>query len=249
MAQSNKERALAFLKGVDARDVDSVVRFVSPSRYLQHIPFVDIGVAELKSWITALPPAKNPMVTVRCFEDGPFVFPQSRGDMPETHISFDVVRFEEGLIVERWVFWEPAAPPNASGHTQIDGPTEARHLDDTQKNKALVQEYYQTVHISGDHAAIPRYVSEDHIRHEPGVHNGLSAFLEDLKKFNQPGKPTRTVDDITFILGEGDLVLVSAMGTLASKPCAYIDLYRAEGSTLVEHWGFMQTAGVGSDKA
>jgi predicted SnoaL-like aldol condensation-catalyzing enzyme len=72
------------------------------------------------------------------------------------------------------------------------------------------------------------------------VRDGLAAFLRDLSAFNQPGKPSRTIDEVKFILGEGDLVLVAAKGTVAADPCVYIDLYRVDGEKLVEHWGFME---------
>jgi hypothetical protein len=49
------------------------------------------------------------------------------------------------------------------------------------------------------------------------------------------------IDEVKLLLlGEGDVVLVAAKGTLAEDPCVYIDLYRVEGEKLVEHWGFME---------
>ena len=59
-------------------------------------------------------------------------------------------------IVEHRVFSAKATPPNESGHTQTDGPTQANLSEDTDTNKTIVREYYETVHIAGDHCAIPK---------------------------------------------------------------------------------------------
>ena len=159
---------------------------------------------------------------------------QTTGNVFGPHVFFDIFKFEDGLIVEHWVFSEALAPPNKSGHTQIDGPTEAKRSEDREINKALVREYYETVQISGEHSKIPHYSSMDTVRHEPGVSDGLSSFLRDLKTLTQG----RTIDEIRFVLGEGDFVFVAAKGTHEGMPCAYIDLYRVENAKLVEHWGF-----------
>ena len=91
---------------------------------------------------------------------------------------FDVFRFDDGVIVEPS---SDAGPPNRSGHTQEDGPTEAKLGADTEKSKEIVRAYYETVHVRGGHRKIPLYFHGDHcIRHEPGVQDGVSAFRHDL---------------------------------------------------------------------
>jgi hypothetical protein len=74
---------------------------------------------------------------VRAFQDGPYVFAQSKGLISGQGVFFDIFRFEDGLMVEHWVFSAPAAPPNESGHTQTDGPTAATNLQDTEKDKSF----------------------------------------------------------------------------------------------------------------
>jgi predicted SnoaL-like aldol condensation-catalyzing enzyme len=76
------------------------------------------------------------------------------------NIFFDIFRLEDSLVVEHWVFSAKAAPPNKSGHTQTDGPTEARHHQETETNMLIIREYYQTVHVSGDHGKVPQYIDE-----------------------------------------------------------------------------------------
>jgi predicted SnoaL-like aldol condensation-catalyzing enzyme len=48
----------------------------------------------------------------------------------------------------------------------------------------------------------------------------------------------RTIDEIKFLLGQGDFVFIAAMGTHEGEPCVYIDLYRVKDEKIVEHWGF-----------
>jgi predicted SnoaL-like aldol condensation-catalyzing enzyme len=131
-------------------------------------------------------------------------------------------------------FRQKRPPANESGHTQTDGPTQANLSEDTEKNKSVMRDYYQTIHISGDHSKIPQYVSADQVRHEPGVRDGLAAFLRDLESAMQH----RTIDEIKFVLAQGDFVFIVARGSLEGEPCAYIDLYRVEDGKIVEHWGF-----------
>jgi predicted SnoaL-like aldol condensation-catalyzing enzyme len=172
---------------------------------------------------------------VRAFQDGSYVFTQEEGLIFGQGVFFDIFRFEGGLIVELWVFSAKAAPASESGHTQTDGPTEAKLLEDTEKNKSIVRDYYQTVHVSGDHSKIANYFSGDHcIRHEPGVRDGVPAFKRDLAELVKH----RSIDEIKFVLGQGDFVLIAAKGTHELAPCVYIDLYRVENETIAERWGF-----------
>jgi predicted SnoaL-like aldol condensation-catalyzing enzyme len=138
-------------------------------------------------------------------------------------------------MVEHWDFSAPAAPPNESGHTQSDGPTEAKDLFHTEKNKSIMREYYETIHIGGDRSKIPKYFSGDAcIRHEPGVRDGVGAFTRDVESLMQH----RSIDEIKLLLGQGNFVLIAVKGTHEGEPCAYIDLYRVEDEKVVEHWGF-----------
>jgi predicted SnoaL-like aldol condensation-catalyzing enzyme len=98
----------------------------------------------------------------------------------------------------------------------------------------VIREYYETVHIAGDHSKIPHYVAADQVRHERGVRDGLAAFEPDLEELTK----NRTIDEIRFLFGQGDFVFIAAKGTHEGRPCVYIDLYRVENEKIVEHWGF-----------
>ncbi len=190
----------------------------------------------LKQYIDGSTSEQLNLTVVRAFQDGPYVVTQlklhsTREDM------FAVYRFQDGLIAEHWAFFAPDAPPNKSGHTQLDGPTEAKRLEDTEKNKSFLRNYYETFHLSGDHGQNERFFTRDlMIRHEPGVRDGVGEFLGDVKVLMQH----RTIDEIKLLLGQGDLVFVAAKGTHEGAPCAYIDIYRVENLNVVEHWAFQK---------
>jgi predicted SnoaL-like aldol condensation-catalyzing enzyme len=235
MSTSNIEKVLTVFRGIASRDPDLTTRYMNPKKYTQHNPHAADGVEGLREYVSQFPPENHHLAMVRAFQDGSYVFTQEEGLIFGQGVFFDIFRFEGGLIVEHWVFSAKAAPANESGHTQTDGPTEAKLLEDTEKNKSIVRDYYQTVHVSGDHSKIANYFSGDHcIRHEPGVRDGVAAFKRDLTELVKH----RSIDEIKFVLGQGDFVLIAAKGTHELAPCVYIDLYRVENETIAERWGF-----------
>jgi predicted SnoaL-like aldol condensation-catalyzing enzyme len=235
MATSDIEKVLTVFQGIEARDADLATKYIHPTKYKQHNPRAADGIAGVKEWISQLSPEKSPLKTIRAFQDGPYVFTQEEGNVFGKSVFFDIFRFEDGLIVEHWVFSAKAAPPNESGHTQTDGPAQAKLSEDKEKNKSIVREYYETIHISGDHSKIPQYFSGDHcIRHEPGVRDGVAAFKRDLEELTKH----RSIDEIKFVLGQGDFVFIAARGSHEGNLCVYVDLYRVEDGKIAERWGF-----------
>ncbi|GJG86749.1 polyketide cyclase [Gemmatimonadetes bacterium T265] len=232
---SDIEKALAVFQGMSSGDSALATKYMDPERYVEHNPHARDGVEGVKQYVDRIAASHPDLKVIRAYQDGPYVVTQADGHVQGRGVFFDVFRFEDGRIVEHWAFSAPAGPPNTSGHTQADGPTEAAHDADTEQNKALVRDYYQTVHIEGRHHAIPRYFSGDRcVRHEPGAADGVGAFMRDLQILTRD----RTIDEIKLLLGQGDFVFLAARGTHRGEPCVYIDLYRVEDAKIVEHWGF-----------
>ena len=237
MSTTDIEKVVSALRGFATRDAELTTRHVHPSKFIQHNPFVADGVEGLKDEISQLPRENHHLEVVRAFQDGPYVVTQAEGLVGGQGIFFDIFRFENGLMVEHWVFSAKGAPPNQSGHTQTDGQTEAKHSEDTEQNKSIVREYYETIHISGDHEKIPQYFSGDHcIRHEPGARDGVANFKRDLGELTKH----RSIDEIKFVFGQGDFVFIAAKGSHESAPCIYLDLYRVQDRKIAERWGFSE---------
>jgi predicted SnoaL-like aldol condensation-catalyzing enzyme len=235
MAGDDIERVLTIVRGIRAGDVDLATQHIDHQRFVQHNPPATDGVAGLTQFINQSPRDQLQLSVVRAFQDGPYVVTHAKGQRSGRNVFFEIFRFEDGLVVEHWAFSTMDAPRNQSGHTQTDGPTEANLSADTHTNKSFVRDYYQTIHISGDHSKIPQYFSGDHcIPHEPGVLDGVSAFTRDLEELTKH----RSIDEIKFVLGQGDFVFIAAKGSHESAPCLYIDLYRVEGGKIAERWGF-----------
>jgi predicted SnoaL-like aldol condensation-catalyzing enzyme len=111
---------------------------------------------------------------LRAFQDGPHVF---------THIF----SFEDGLIVEHWVFSAKAAPPGESGHNQTDGPTQAKLSKGKEKNRSIIRDFYDAVVIPGDHGKIPEYLAGDRfLRHDANGGDRVTAFMQLLALADQP---------------------------------------------------------------
>lgn len=234
---SDIEKALTFFQGVSSGDAALATKHLDPARYVEHDPRVGDGVEGVKRYVEQIVSDHAALKVVRVFQDGAYVFTQADGLVLGDGTFFDVFRFDDGLIVEHWAFSAKAAPPNKSGHTQVDGPTEPQPGEDTETNKALVRDYYEAFHIQGRHEVLDRYFSNDRcVRHEPGVADGVGEFKRDVEVLTRD----RTIDRIRLLLGQNDFVFLVAEGTHQGDPCAYIDLYRAENGQIVEHWGFPQ---------
>jgi predicted SnoaL-like aldol condensation-catalyzing enzyme len=167
MANTEMENVRSLLEAIKAQDADRASRYID-KHFVQHYPYTADGVEGLKQYIDASTPEQLSLTDVRAFQDGPYVVTQLK-----LHSSgedmFAVYRFQGGLIAEHWAFSAPGAPPNKSGHTQLDGPTEATNPEDTEKNKSLVRSYYETFHLSADHGQNQRFFTGDFmIRHEGG---------------------------------------------------------------------------------
>jgi predicted SnoaL-like aldol condensation-catalyzing enzyme/uncharacterized protein YndB with AHSA1/START domain len=232
---SNIKRVLTVFAGISAGDVGAATQYIHHTRFVQHNPCAANGVEGLMQFIRKSPRDQLQLTVVRAFQDGPYVVTQAKGQRSGRNVFFDIFRLEDGLVVEHWAFSTTDAPPNQSGHTQTDGPTEVKLSEDTAKNKSIVRKYCETIHISGEHSKIPQYFSGDHcIRHEPGVRDGVTAFKSDLAELVKH----RSIDEIKFVLGQGDFVFIAAKGSHEDSPCVYLDLYRVEDGKIAERWGF-----------
>src|ERR1700678_1643797 len=235
MAKTDIEKVLTIFHGISAGDVDVATQHIDRKRFVQHNPYATDDVEGLTQFINQSPRDQLQLTVVRAFQDGPYVLTQAEGKRSGRNVFFDIFRFEDGLVVEHWAVSAKNSPPNPSGHTQVDGPTEVEHFEDTEKNKSLLRAYYETFHIRADHSRSEQYFAGDlMIRHEPGVCDGVAEFMRDVELLVQH----RTIDEIKFLLGQGDFVFIAAKGTHEGEPCVYIDLYRVKDEKIVEHWGF-----------
>ena len=237
---SNKTKAIELLKSIET-GAEGPVAYINPEKYTQHNLAVGDGLAGFGAVLQALPKGSAKVQTVRAFEDGDFVVTHTDYNFFGPKAGFDVFRFEDGLIVEHWDNLIEKAPPNPSGHTQFDGPTEIEDLEQTSSNKALVQSFVQTILSDGDMDKIGDFIAGDnYIQHNPGIADGLSGLGQALEAMAKQGI-TMVYTNVHRVIGEGNFVLAISEGTFADQPTSFYDLFRVENGKIVEHWDIMET--------
>jgi predicted SnoaL-like aldol condensation-catalyzing enzyme len=168
MQASKKDQICALLKAIETGD-PAAVAVVNEGQYIQHNPLTregNVGLAELFKRLAETSPRVE---IVRVFEDGDYVFAHTDYDFNVIEVGFEVFRFHDGKVVEHWdnLQAKPSSP-NLSGHTMLDGPTEATDLDRTEENRQLIRSFVEEVLVSGQLSGLEHYIdSEDYVEHNP----------------------------------------------------------------------------------
>jgi predicted SnoaL-like aldol condensation-catalyzing enzyme len=220
------------------RDASAIDRYFAEP-YLQHNPMFPSGTATLHG-ILEIPGLDASRV--RAIAEGDLVVTQSRyvGFGPKPMIAFDIFRTQDGKIVEHWDAMQAEEEKTVSGRTQLDGPTEARDLDQTAANKALIQAFFADVLYGHKMDKLTTYIStETYHQHNPGVGDGLAGFGKAMADLAKAGLSMVYAKTYRYV-AEGDLVFTHSEGTFAGRHVAFADLFRVEGGKIVEHWDVIQ---------
>ena len=235
MNLSNKEKTVALLTSIETGD-PKPVSYINPNKYIQHNLMVGDGLEGFGAVMKQLPQGSAKARVMRAFQDGDYVFTHTEYNFFGPKIGFDIFRFEEGMIVEHWDNLQEIAAESASGRTQIDGVTEAVDLDQTEANKALVEEFVREVLMGANPGRVTEFIStEQYLQHNPAVADGLDALGKALEAMANAGTPMVYTEN-HMILGEGNFVLSVSEGQFLGKHVAFYDLFRIEKGKLVEHW-------------
>lgn len=233
MASKKKEQICALLKAIETGD-PKAVSIVNESKYIQHNPLTregNVGLAELFKRLAKTSPRVD---IVRVFEDGDYVFAHTDYDFNVIEVGFEVFRFENGLVVEHWDnLQSKPISPNPSGHTMLDGSTEATDLDRTEENRDLIRSFVEEVLVIGQLSDLGRYIeSRGYVEHNPHMSDGLPALREALSVDDR----TRRYEKIHRLLAEGSFVLSVCEGHLEDDHVSFYDLFRVADGKIVEHW-------------
>ncbi len=242
MELSNKEKAVALLTSLETGD-QTPVSYINANKYIQHNLAVGDGLAGFGEVLQNAPEGGFKANVVRSYEDGDYVFTHTVYDFFGPKVGFDVFRFEDGKIVEHWDNLLEMTPPNPSGHTQTDGPTEATALNKTEANKEVVSNFISDILMNGKMDKLPSYIDageENYIQHNPAIGDGLSGLGTALEGMVKQGI-TMEYKTVHKVLGEGNFVLAISEGAFAGEPTSYYDLFRVENGKIVEHWDVMET--------
>ena len=240
MTVSNKEKAIAVLASLETGD-QNAINYINPNKYIQHNLAVGDGLTGFGEVMKHAPEGGFKSNIIRAYEDGDYVFTHTIYDFFGPKIGFDVFRFEDGLIVERWDNLIEVKPVNPSGHSQTDGPVDATNIADTETNKALVSDFIQTILVNGEMDKLGAYFDGDnYVQHNPDVADGLSGLGKALEAMAKQGI-AMVYTNVHKVLGEGNFVLVVSEGTFAGQPTSYYDLFRVENGKIAEHWDVIET--------
>ena len=103
-------------------------------------------------------------------------------------------------------------------------------------HKKVVKEFYDVVFNGHDMEAVPKYMREDYIQHNPGVPQGMQGFIEAFRvKFQQD--PTFNVE-IQMLIEEENMVCVylKKRDPEGNTQVRVVDIYRLQDGKLAEHW-------------
>ena len=240
MTAKRKDLIRQLLKGIETGDPSSVA-VINSEKYIQHNPQTREGGEGLAALFKRLSKSSPRVNIVRAFSDGDFIFAHTEYDFASSKIGFEVFRFEGDLAVEHWDNIQEREGPNPSGHSMVDGPTEAIDLDRTEFNREFVHDFVEQVLINGLLGKMGRYVDSDRfIQHNPRIADGVKAYREALDNTSKKNPPIRYQRNHR-VLAEGNFVLSVCEGVSGEAPTAFYDLFRVEGDRLIEHWDTIET--------
>ncbi len=235
MTAKRKDRIRALLKAIETGDAEATA-VVSPDKYIQHNPQTHEGSEGLAALFKRLSKSSPRVNVVRAFEDGDYVFAHTEYDFASRKIGFELFRFEDDLAVEHWDNIQERQGPNPSGHSMVDGPTEATDLDRTETNRELVRSFVEDVLVGRRLGELERFIDADRfIQHNPRIADGADAFRSALEG-GPGGEDAIRYHRVHRVLAEGSFVLCASEGALGGVHAAFYDLYRVADGKLVEHW-------------
>ena len=185
MELSNKEKAIALIESLQTGD-PTPVGYINPQKYIQHNLAVEDGLEGFGKVVSNAPEGGFKAKVIRAFEDGDYVALHVQYDFFGPKAGFDIFRFEDGKIVEHWDNLTDITPPNPSGRTQLDGPTEIEDADKTTANKNLVKSFVEAVLQNGKVDQVTEFINpEKYLQHNSGIADGLDGLGAALKYFEK----------------------------------------------------------------
>ncbi|MEJ2177795.1 MAG: nuclear transport factor 2 family protein, partial [Gammaproteobacteria bacterium] len=222
MSSNRKELIRALLKGIETGDPASVA-VVNQEKYIQHNPQTHEGGEGLAALFKRLSKTSPRVNIVRAFEDGDYVFGHTEYDFASSRIGFEVFRFEDDLAVEHWDNIQQRQGPNSSGHSMVDGPTEATDLALTELNRELVRSFVDDVLIKRQMKKLEHYIDgKNFIQHDPNMPDGVEALRSVLDNASGESE-TIQYDKNHRLLAEGNFVLSVSEGARGGVHSSFYD--------------------------
>jgi len=236
MTSKRKDQICTLLKGIETGDEASVA-VVNPEKYIQHNPQTHEGGEGLAALFKRLAKSSPRVNIARIFSDGDYVFAHTEYDFDTSRIGFEIFRFEDDLTVEHWDNIQPREGPNPSGHSMVDGPTEATDFDRTKFNREIVRSFVDDVLIKDQFDKLEQYINNEcYTEHNSRIGDGLSTLRSAL--FDPASNEGITIKyhRMHRLLAEGNFVLTVSEGSVNGILSSLFDLFRVAHGKIVEHW-------------
>jgi predicted SnoaL-like aldol condensation-catalyzing enzyme len=92
------EKILTVFRGIGEKDANLATQSMHPAKYRRHNPRAADGIQGMKAWVAQHLQENSSLSMIRAFQDGPYVFTQTKGAGVRPSVFFDIFRFEDGLI-------------------------------------------------------------------------------------------------------------------------------------------------------
>ena len=113
----------------------------------------------------------------------------------------------------------------------------------TERNKALVRDFYTTVLIGRNVDAAPRFLRLDYAQGNAGnnVPAGLKGFMDTFRKVFSQEIPPDYKRELLNVVGDNDMVVIYQRQTWTGKDGKHhqalgFDMFRVQDGMIVEHW-------------
>ena len=111
----------------------------------------------------------------------------------------------------------------------------------TERNKALVRDFYTAVLIERNVDAAPRFLRTDYIQHNPQVPTGLKGFMDAFRERFAQKLPADYKRELLNVVGDKDMVVVYVRQTWTSHDGQHhqalgFDMFRVQDGMIAEHW-------------
>lgn len=111
----------------------------------------------------------------------------------------------------------------------------------TERNKAVVRDFYTTVLIGRDVDAAPRFLRPDYIQHNPQVPTGLKGFMDTFRERFAQKLPPDYKRELLNVIAENDMVVVYVRQTWTGRDGQHhqalgFDMFRVQDGMIAEHW-------------
>lgn len=235
-----------YLEGIRDGNVREAVTKYTGDRYTQHSTGVADGV---EGFVTFFEPfvercKVRDIQVVRIIEDGQYVFAHVYQDINNGEAKWVTADFfdtdENDKIVEHWDVIQAYEENTVSGRTMVDGPTEVEDLDETEANKALVQNFFDDVLVGGNFQNVTNYISKaQYDQHNPSVGDGLEGFGKHVQGMAEKGIKA-SYEKLHLLAGQGNFVATLSHTKVNGEDYCFIDIFRIKNGMIVEHWDIQE---------